>query len=83
MHTAAEARRRGIGRALVDYLIGVARDGGFCRMSLVTGSSLAFGPARSLYASAGFRPCEPCGEYDPSPNSTFMTLVLNGGDPVD
>jgi putative acetyltransferase len=36
----------------------------------------AFAPARSLYASAGFTPCEPFGSYRPSPNSTFMTLLL-------
>jgi putative acetyltransferase len=38
----------------------------------------AFAPARSLYASAGFRPCGPFGDYSPSRSSTFMTLPLNG-----
>jgi putative acetyltransferase len=36
----------------------------------------AFAPARSLYQSAGFEPCEPFGEYRLSPNSTYMTLYL-------
>jgi putative acetyltransferase len=76
MHTAHAARGRGIGRAIVGHLIGVARARGFRRVSLETGSMPAFAPARSLYASAGFRPCGPFGDYSPSRNSTFMTLSL-------
>jgi putative acetyltransferase len=77
MHTAEAARGRGIGRAMVDHLIGVARDRGFRRASLETGSMPAFAPARSLYARAGFTPCGPFGDYGLSPNSTFMTLSLD------
>ena len=80
MHTAEEARGRGIGRALLDHLIAAARDRGFQRVSLETGSMPAFAPARTLYASAGFEPCGPFGDYSPSPNSTFMTLWLNRSD---
>jgi len=76
MHTAEAARGRGIGRALLDHLIGVARDRGFRRLSLETGSMAGFAPARSLYASAGFEECGPFGSYRSSPNSTFMTLAL-------
>ncbi|MEP6598738.1 MAG: GNAT family N-acetyltransferase [Actinomycetota bacterium] len=82
MHTAQAARGRGIGRAMLDHLVGVARDRGFRRVSLETGSMPAFAPARSLYASAGFRPCGPFGDYAPSPNSKFMTLSLTGPDSV-
>lgn len=77
MHTAEVARGRGIGRAMLDHLVGVARDRGFRRVSLETGSMQAFAPARSLYTSAGFRPCAPFGDYGPSPNSACMTLSLN------
>lgn len=77
MHTAEPARRGGIGRAMVGHLIGVARDRGFRQLSLETGSTPAFAPSRSLYASAGFRPCGAFGDYSPSQNSTFMTLRLN------
>jgi putative acetyltransferase len=77
MHTAHEARGRGIGRAMTDHLIAVARDRGARQVSLETGSMPAFAPARSLYAKAGFEPCGPFGDYCPSPNSTFMTLWLN------
>jgi putative acetyltransferase len=76
MHTAEAARGRGIGRAMVQHLLDVARARGFRRVSLETGSMPAFAPARSLYASAGFTPCGPFGDYRPSRNSTFMTLLL-------
>jgi putative acetyltransferase len=76
MHTAPAARGRGVGRAILDHLLVLARGRGCRRVSLETGSMAAFGPARSLYASAGFISCGPFGEYAPSPNSTFMTLPL-------
>jgi putative acetyltransferase len=79
MHTAEAARGRGIGRAMLDHLVRVARDRGFSRVSLETGSMAAFAPARSMYAKAGFSECEPFGDYFPSRNSICMTLWLEGG----
>lgn len=76
MHTAEAARGRGVGRAMLAYLLGVARDRGYRRVSLETGSMAEFGPARALYASAGFTECAPFAGYAPSPYSTFMTLTL-------
>src|SRR5215213_3758156 len=78
MHTAETARGRGVGRALVDHLLAVARERGYCTVSLETGSGPAFVPARALYASAGFVPCGPFGDYSASPNSAYMTLWLDG-----
>jgi putative acetyltransferase len=80
MHTAAAARERGVGRAMLHHLIAVARDRGYLRISLETGTMEAFTPARSLYASAGFQPCGPFADYQPSPSNTFMTLSLAGPD---
>ncbi|HEY9244130.1 MAG TPA: GNAT family N-acetyltransferase [Streptosporangiaceae bacterium] len=76
MHTAEAARGRGIGRAMAVHLIGLARDRGLRRVSLETGTMAAFAPARALYASLGFTPCGPFGGYQPSPDNTFMTLLL-------
>jgi putative acetyltransferase len=77
MHTAAAARGRGAGRAMLAHLIAVARQRGYARLSLETGSMAAFAPARSLYASAGFTECGPFGSYPASQTSTFMTLRLS------
>ncbi len=66
MHTAEAARGRGIGRAMLTHLLGVARTRGFRRLSLETGTTAAFAPARALYESAGFVPCGPFGGYQTS-----------------
>jgi len=76
MHTAEAARQQGVGRAMLDHLVGVARQRGYRRVSLETGTMEAFAPARSLYANAGFVPCDPFGDYRLSPSSSFMTLFL-------
>ena len=76
MHTVPAARGRGIGRRMLEHLIAVARSEGYRRLSLETGSMVAFAPARALYSRAGFEPCEPFGQYRLSPNSTYMTLRL-------
>jgi putative acetyltransferase len=78
MHTAQAARGRGIGRALVEHLLAVARERGYRRVSLETGTAPAFAPARALYAKLDFAPCGPFAHYRPSPNSTYMTLSLDG-----
>jgi putative acetyltransferase len=76
MHTTAAARGQGIGRAMVDHLVGLARQRGLDRVSLETGSTPEFAAARSLYARAGFAVTGPFGAYRPSHFSTFMTLAL-------
>jgi putative acetyltransferase len=76
MHTAEAARGRGVGRTLLMHLLGVARTRSVRRVSLETGTTAAFAPARALYASAGFRPCGPFADYTPSDDNTFMTLCL-------
>ena len=79
MHTAEAARGRGVGRRMVEHIIGVARERGYRRLSLETGSGPPFAAARGLYASAGFTPCAPFADYPDSPNSAYMTLTLEGG----
>jgi putative acetyltransferase len=80
MHTAEAARGRGVGRAMVDHLLAVARERGIRRVSLETGTPDAFVPARSLYASVGFEECGPFGAYFDSPWSVCMTLQLGPED---
>jgi putative acetyltransferase len=76
MHTAAEARGLGVGRAIVDYLLATAAGRAYTRVSLETGTMEAFAPARALYTSAGFVPCGPFADYTDSPDNAFMTLAL-------
>jgi putative acetyltransferase len=77
MHTAAAARGRGVGRAMLNHLLGVARSRGCRRVSLETGTMAEFAPARALYQSAGFALCGPFADYRPSEDNCFMTLELD------
>ena len=76
MRTPRSLRRRGAGRAVLAHIIAVARERGYKRLSLETGSMEAFVPAQRLYESFGFSYCEPFGDYRPDPNSVFMTLRI-------
>ena len=76
MHTAAEARGRGVGRALLGYLLDTARARGYRRVSLETGTTPGFAAARALYESAGFTPAGPFGGYPRTGDNTFYSLAL-------
>lgn len=76
MRTPATLRRRGAGRALLAYVIEVARARGLQRLSLETGTQASFAPARALYASVGFIETGPFADYIDDPYSCFMTLAL-------
>ena len=76
MRTPLAYRRKGAGRAILAYIIEVAKGRGYERLSLETGALEAFKPAQKLYESFGFTYCEPFGDYTEDPNSVFMTLVL-------
>ena len=76
MHTLASARGGGVGAAMVERLLTTARDRGYSRVSLETGTQDEFAPARRLYARLGFAPCEPFGDYTENPYSTCMAIDL-------
>lgn len=78
MHTVEHARGMGIGRAILQQLLAVARARGVRRVSLETGSMEAFAPSRRLYERTGFRPCAPFAGYVQSRHSMYMTLSLEG-----
>jgi putative acetyltransferase len=81
MHTAEPARRKGAGSAMLRHIIGAARASGLSRLSLETGASGYFHPARELYKRHGFAECPPFGDYAPDPNSVFLSLELRGSRP--
>lgn len=76
MRTPRALRRRGAARAVLTHIIGEAKERGYTRLSLETGSHEAFRPAQELYRSFGFRYCGPFAGYGPDPNSVFMFLEL-------
>ena len=76
MHTAREARGRGVARAILDAILAAARERQMTRISLETGSAAEFAAAQALYASAGFTPCPPFGTYTEDPLSLFMTRKI-------
>jgi putative acetyltransferase len=77
MRTAASHRRKGVARNVLQHIFEEAGRRGYERLSLETGSSDAFAPARALYESFGFHYCEPFADYAKDPNSVFMTKVLS------
>jgi putative acetyltransferase len=74
MHTAAAARGRGVGRALLEHIIEEAARRGYAPLYLETGSMAAFVPARRLYEARGFVYCGPFGAYVDDGVSVFMRL---------
>ncbi|HYJ04622.1 MAG TPA: GNAT family N-acetyltransferase [Chthoniobacterales bacterium] len=76
MRTVSRHLRKGVAKALLDFILSEAGRRGYRRLSLETGSMKAFEPARQLYARAGFTYCAPFAEYIEDPNSVFMTTEL-------
>lgn len=76
MHVLMELRGRGLARMMLGHLITEAREQGFLRLSLETGTQDSFWAARTLYRSSGFEECEPFADYRLDPNSVYMTLRL-------
>jgi putative acetyltransferase len=76
MHTAAEARGRGVGRALLGHLLDTARARGYRLVSLETGTTPGFAAARALYESAGFTPAGPFADYPQTGDNCFYARTL-------
>lgn len=76
MHTAEEARGRGVGSLMLLHIMAEAKRMGMSRLSLETGAWDYFLPARAFYRRHGFAECGPFADYRPDPNSVFMTRAL-------
>jgi putative acetyltransferase len=76
MRTSSSHLRKGIAKLLLNHIIEEAKQRGYQRLSLETGSMEAFEPARRLYASFGFSYCQPFSDYIEDTNSVFMTIEL-------
>lgn len=77
MRTDPKYRGQGAAKAMLRHILDEARQRGYERLSLETGSMAAFEPARRLYAAHGFTDCGPFANYTLDPNSTFMTFELS------
>lgn len=76
MHTAEDARRRGVGAAMLGHVMEQARAAGMTRLSLETGTSAYFQPAVAMYLAQGFTDCGPFGDYVASGENRFLTRRL-------
>ena len=76
MRTAPASLGQGVGRTMLRHIIGDARLRGYKLLSIETGNTEPFGPALRLYASEGFEPWGPFGDYKDIPFSSFLTRQL-------
>lgn len=76
MRTAQLHLRRGAAAFLLEFFIAAARERGYQRLCLETGSGPAFEPALALYRRYGFENCEPFGDYEASAFNQFLQLQL-------
>ncbi|GAA4797336.1 GNAT family N-acetyltransferase [Lysobacter hankyongensis] len=76
MRTARDHLRKGVAATLMRHILRVARERGYRRLSLETGSPDAFLPARAMYERFGFEECGPFADYVEDPYSVFMTIEL-------
>lgn len=76
MRTVSSHLRQGVAATLMRHILDEAKRRSYERLSLETGSTEPFAPARSLYASFGFTPCGPFADYVHDPFSVFMTREI-------
>ena len=74
MRTAQGYLRQGAAAFLLEFLINKARQCGYQRLCLETGTGPAFEPALALYRRYGFENCEPFGDYEASAFNQFLHL---------
>ena len=77
MRTADAHLRKGVAAAILNHIVAEARQRGYSRLSLETGSGPAFEPALTLYRKYGFIDGEPFGGYEKSPFNQFLHLDLD------
>ena len=76
MHVHSDARGKGIAEKMLGHILQTARQRGYKRLSLETGSMKEFRPARKLYEKHGFAQCPVFGDYKPDVNSICMSKHL-------
>ncbi|WP_374406224.1 GNAT family N-acetyltransferase [Hydrogenophaga sp.] len=72
MRTSARHLRQGAAQAILTELLNLARQRGYARVSLETGSTPPFDAAIAMYRRFGFVECGPFADYREGPFSRFM-----------
>jgi putative acetyltransferase len=76
MFTDPEVRGKRIGSALLEAIVGLARDKGLVTLMLETGTGPGMAEAHRLYTRSGFAPRGPFLDYPDSEWSAFFELKL-------
>ena len=74
MRTRASHLRQGAAQATLTELLKLARERGYARVSLGTGSTPPFDAAVAMYRRFGFVECGPFADYREDPFSRFMSF---------
>ena len=69
-------RKKGHGIIVINHLISEAKKLDIKRLSIETGAGDFFIPARKLFKSCGFEPCEPFAHYKEDVNSVYLTKLI-------
>jgi len=77
MRTSARHLRQGAAQAILTELLRLARERGYARVSLETGTTPGFDAAVAMYRHFEFVDCEPFADYREDPFSRFMILESN------
>ena len=77
IRVADDFRKKGYGKKIIYHLISESKEIGIKKLSVETGSSNFFLPARKLFTSCGFKPCDPFAHYKLDPNSCYFNLIIN------
>lgn len=76
MRTSPDFLRQGVAKLLLEFIFNQATHRGYHKLSLETGTMAAFLPAQKLYQQLGFHVCQPFGNYQEDPFSTFMSKSI-------
>ncbi len=76
MRATPVARGRGAGFAILDHIVGLARDRSYTALKLETGTGPLFEAAHALYRRYGFVPCPPFAGYVETDFNRFYALDL-------
>lgn len=79
MRTARAHLRKGVAREILTHIIREAEARLYSKLSLETGTDVAFLPARALYEKYGFQECGPFGDYRYDPYSMYYQKHLVAG----